>query len=154
MKNSAQLQIFNTIGEAKVSYRTTGQPYAKVSSSIDVNGFLYTIWDHDTIEYTESFCVLSINRANKIIAYRFVSTGGTAAVIVDPKTIFQFGLLTNANALILAHNHPSGNLKPSHADLKITKKLVSGGQFIDMPILDHLIITKEGYYSLADEGQI
>lgn len=154
MKTSSQLQIFNTIGEAKVSYRTTGQPYAKVSGSIDAHGFLCTIWDQDTIEYTESFCVLSMNRANKITAYRFISTGGTSSVIVDPKTVFQVGLLTNASALILAHNHPSGNLKPSGADLNLTKKIVSAGQFLDLPVLDHLIVTKDGYYSLADEGHM
>lgn len=152
MKTSSQLQIFNTIGEAKVSYRTTGIPYAKVIDSQAVYQFLKSIWDEDTIEYTESFCVLSLNRANQIVAYRFTATGGTSAVIADPKTIFQVALLTNANAIILAHNHPSGQLKPSGADINLTKKVKTAGTFLDLPILDHVIVTKDGYYSFADEG--
>lgn len=149
-----QLNLFNTIGEAKVSYRSTGVPYAQVSSSADAYQFLKTIWDEDTIEYTESFCVLALNRANKIVAYRFIATGGTSAVIVDVKTIFQMALLTNASALIVSHNHPSGQLKPSGSDLSITKKLKSAGTFLDLPILDHVIVTKDGYCSFADEGYL
>lgn len=151
---SPQLEIFNTIGEAKVSYRTTGIPYAKVSSSLDAHGFLYSIWDHDTIEYIESFCVLSINRQNSITAYRFTATGGTSSVIADPKPIFQMALLTNASAIIVAHNHPSGNLRPSDADLRLTKKLVEAGKSLDLPVLDHIILAKDRYTSLADEGHL
>jgi DNA repair protein RadC len=81
-----------------------------------------------------------------------VSKGGQAGTIADPKIIFNIALENHAASIILTHNHPSGNLKPSHADLELTRKLRSAGQFLDIPVLDHLIITDQGFLSFADEG--
>ncbi len=81
-----------------------------------------------------------------------ISQGGYSGTVVDPKLVFAIALTTKASAIIAAHNHPSGNLTPSNADLTLTKKLRAAGEVLDLPILDHLIITTEGYYSFADEG--
>ena len=100
----------------------------------------------------EEFWILLLNRANKVLSKHLISKGGQAGTIADPKIIFNIALENHAAAIILAHNHPSGNLRPSHADLELTKKLRSAGQFLDMPVLDHLIITDQGFLSFADEG--
>ena len=100
----------------------------------------------------EEFWILLLNRANKITSRHLVSKGGQAGTIADPKLIFNIALENHAASVILAHNHPSGNLKPSNADLELTQKLRSAGQFLDIPVLDHLIITDQGFLSFADEG--
>ncbi|MES3019713.1 MAG: DNA repair protein RadC [Bacteroidota bacterium] len=100
----------------------------------------------------EEFWILLLNRANRITSKHLISKGGQAGTIADPKIIFNIALENHAASIILAHNHPSGNLKPSHSDLELTKKLRSAGQFLDLPILDHLIITDQGFLSFADEG--
>ena len=100
----------------------------------------------------EEFWILLLNRANKITSKHLVSKGGQAGTIADPKIIFNIALENHAASVILAHNHPSGNLKPSNADLELTRKLKSAGQFLDIPVLDHLIVTDQGFFSFADEG--
>jgi DNA repair protein RadC len=100
----------------------------------------------------EEFWIIVLNRANKITSSHLVSKGGQAGTIADPKIIFNMALENHAASLILAHNHPSGNLKPSQADLELTRKLRSAGKFLDIPVLDHLIITDQGFLSFADEG--
>jgi DNA repair protein RadC len=93
-----------------------------------------------------------LNRANKVTSKHLISKGGQAGTIADPKIIFNIALENHAASIILAHNHPSGNLKPSHSDIELTKKLRSAGLFLDVPVLDHLIITDHGFLSFADEG--
>lgn len=152
MNNSAQLQIFGTIGEAKISYKTSGIPYAKIHSSQEVVTFLRKVWDEDTLEYTESFLVICLNRSNHIVAYKWIGHGGTAGVTVDVKNVMQFALLSHSSSIVLAHNHPSGNTRPSSQDLKITQTIKSAGQILDIPVIDHLILTKDSYTSFADDG--
>lgn len=100
----------------------------------------------------EEFWMLILNRANVVKATLMVSRGGQAGTVVDPKIIFKMALDNNAAALILAHNHPSGNLKPSSEDLKVTKRLAEAGKMMDLPILDHLIMADRLFFSFADEG--
>jgi DNA repair protein RadC len=95
-----------------------------------------------------------LSRANRIIGHSHISTGGLSGTVVDPKKIFQNALKANAAGLILAHNHPSGQLQPSEADKNLTKKLVAAGKFLEIAILDHLILSTEGYFSFADHGMI
>lgn len=102
----------------------------------------------------EEFWILSLNQANFVIGKHLISKGGLAGTVADPKIIFKVALENNAASIILAHNHPSGNLKPSGNDLNITKKLVEAGKMLDLFILDHLIITNKKYYSFGDEGLI
>ena len=109
-------------------------------------------WNYEIIEFIEEFKVLLLNRANRVIGIVPISVGGTAGTIADPKVIFVSALKCNASSIVLCHNHPSGNLKPSQADIELTKKLKSAGQFLELPILEHIILTKDGFLSFADEG--
>jgi DNA repair protein RadC len=100
----------------------------------------------------EEFWVLLLNRANVVIRKERVSAGGVSGTVVDPKIIFKNALEHLACAIILCHNHPSGNLKPSDADLNLTRQLKQAGALLEIPVLDHIIVSNEGYYSFADEG--
>lgn len=100
----------------------------------------------------EEFWVILLNRANVVMRKVAVSQGGVAGTVADPKMIFKEALEQLASSIILVHNHPSGNRQPSAADLALTKKLRQAGDFLDLPVLDHLIYTDRGYYSFADEG--
>ncbi len=100
----------------------------------------------------EEFWVILVNRASQIINISQISKGGVSGTYVDGKIIFKTAIDKLASGLILAHNHPSGNLQPSVEDKKLTKRLREFGDFIEIPILDHLIITDKGYFSFADEG--
>lgn len=100
----------------------------------------------------EEFWILLLNRANQVIDNVQISDGGFAGTVADPKKIFQKALEKNACGIILCHNHPSGNLKPSDADLQLTRKLKEAGLQLDLPILDHLIIGEEKYLSFADDA--
>ncbi|RYE33365.1 MAG: JAB domain-containing protein [Sphingobacteriaceae bacterium] len=100
----------------------------------------------------EEFWIILMNRANIVLSQHLISKGGQAGTIADPKIIFQTALEHHAASVILAHNHPSGNLKPSQADIDLTKKLRNAGQMLDIAVPDHLIFTDKQYYSFADEG--
>lgn len=100
----------------------------------------------------EVFAVVFINTANKINHFEVISTGGIAHTIVDPRIIFKKALEVKATSLILCHNHPSGSLRPSRADEELTQKLKNAGKLLDIKVVDHLIVSDEGYYSFADEG--
>lgn len=113
----------------------------------------YAIIKSDLVDLLhEEFWIILLNRANRLIDKQLVSRGGQAATVVDPKMIFKLALEKNASSLILAHNHPSGNLKASSADLTLTTKIVAGGKLLEIPVLDHLIVTDQGYLSMADHG--
>ena len=100
----------------------------------------------------EEFWILLLNRANRVMHRVCISKGGVAGTVVDSKIIFLRAIEHLASSIILCHNHPSGNLRPSQADLDITRKLKSAGQTLDIAVLDHLIISENGYYSFADKG--
>jgi DNA repair protein RadC len=100
----------------------------------------------------EEFWMVVLNRANRVMGEYQISIGGTAGTVVDGKVLFRIALEAKASSLILAHNHPSGNLQPSRADINLTKKLKEGAVLLDLVILDHLIIADNGFYSFADEG--
>ncbi|RFS14269.1 RadC family protein [Emticicia sp. C21] len=100
----------------------------------------------------EQFWVLLLNRASEVIRPFQISIGGVAGTVADPKIIFKSAIEYLASAIILVHNHPSGNLTPSQADLDLTKRVKEAGRLLDIPILDHLIFGDNGYYSFADKG--
>lgn len=124
-----------------------------IINSKDVEAHFRGVWS-DKMQYIEETYVLLLNRANKPLGFSKISIGGTTGTVVDVKVVFQTALKANANSIILCHNHPSGNLKPSDADIKITKAIKEAGKLMDIPLADHLIITQEGYYSFADEGML
>ncbi len=156
-----ELSKFKGIGEAKAitivaamelgrrRKDTEVRKADKISSSKDA----YELIAQDLADLPhEEFWMLLLSRANLVIAKCFVSKGGQTGTVVDPKMIFKIALEHGANALILAHNHPSGSLKPSQADINITKRLVEVGKILEISIYDHLIIGDNNFLSLADEG--
>ncbi|ARS37805.1 JAB domain-containing protein [Pontibacter actiniarum] len=142
------------VAEVKLSYRNRVKPSERpqVTSSSDSYRVLKESWDTGKLEFVEQFKVLLLNRANRVLGVYELSTGGVAGTVADPKLIFVAALKACASGIVLTHNHPSGNLKPSQADLQLTKKIKQGGELLDIAVLDHIILTSEGYYSLADEG--
>lgn len=102
----------------------------------------------------EEFWLLLLNKANEVFVREKLSTGGTAGTVADVKMTFKIALDARAAGIIAVHNHPSGNLKPSQADVDLTKKMKEAGKILDLPLLDHLIVSERGYYSFADEGII
>lgn len=152
-KSENQISMFQ-VSEISVSYkpkfRASERP--KVNSSRLVYDVLLDNWNKDTLELQEQFKVILLNRANRVLGIYEASTGGIGGTLADPKLIFSTALKACASAIILSHNHPSGNLRPSEADKRITRKLIEGGKLLDIDILDHVIVTAEGYYSFKDEG--
>jgi DNA repair protein RadC len=102
----------------------------------------------------EEFWILLLSRSNEVMKKIKISSGGVSGTVADPKIIFKEALSHLSSAIILVHNHPSGNLKPSQADISLTKKIKEGGSYLDLPVLDHIIFANSGYFSFADEGMI
>jgi DNA repair protein RadC len=125
-----------------------------ITSSKCAVDILKNIFSQDTFGWTEEMILLCLNRANKPIAYYKISSGGTSGTVCDPKVVFSIALGTTASGIIIAHNHPSGNLQPSQADNILTKKIKEGGELLDIKLYDHIILTEESYYSYADEGNL
>ena len=122
----------------------------KVTGSKDAADAFRAIWPaYDHIEFSY---MLMLNRQNQILGYHQLSKGGMTGAVVDVRVIFQVALKSCATSLILAHNHPSGNLDVSDADRKITNQIKQAGVILDIPLLDHLIMTTDSYLSMADEG--
>jgi DNA repair protein RadC len=120
-----------------------------VAASADIAQYLQTALQ----DYRhEVFAVIFLNRANKIIHFEVVSEGGITGTIADPRVILKRALEENAVGIILCHNHPSGSLKPSYADTRLTKKIKDAALLLDIEVLDHVIVSEEGYFSFADDG--
>jgi DNA repair protein RadC len=158
-----ELKKFHGIGEAKAlsiiaalelgrrRKETELVKRERITSSHDIYTFMKPVFldlPH------EEFWVIMLNRSNSVIKKEFVSRGGVSGTVVDPKIVYKAALDNLASSIILCHNHPSGNLRPSEADTKLTKKLKEAGTLLEIPVLDHLIITDAGYYSFADEGML
>lgn len=126
----------------------------KVNSSEDAYKYIKMIIDKNRLDYAETFYVLTLTNANHLLTVSYVGLGNAKGVVVNKKEIFQTCLLLNAVNFVVAHTHPSGMLEPSQTDIKMTTELKKGAKLLDLELLDHLIITSEGYYSLADKGQL
>lgn len=111
-------------------------------------------WDLETICLWEQSRLLLLNQANRVMGIMLLSQGGITGTVIDPRIVFVAALQANATGFILCHNHPSGKLEPSHADRALTLKLKEAGTFLDIKLIDHLIISLEGYLSMADEGMV
>ena len=145
----------NNISEVKLIYlskiRASDRP--KITSSKDAYDLFVSTWDLNTIEYFEEFKVLLLNRSNAVLGLIAISKGGISGTITDVRIILQAAIKSCASGIIVAHNHPSGNLNPSESDTKITQKIKEAGNLMDIQLLDHLIIaSEENYYSFADNG--
>lgn len=120
-----------------------------VLSSKDIAGFLQAQLQY---KMHEVFAVVFLNRANKINHYEIISEGGITGTVADPRIILKKALAHEAVGMVLCHNHPSGNLKPSRQDQDLTYKIKEAAQYFDIKVMDHIIVSEEGYYSFADEG--
>lgn len=142
------------VAEILLTYKSMVKPSQrpKITTSQDAHKILLDSWDTDKLEFVEQFKVMLLNRANKVLGVVEISSGGVSGTVADPKLIFVAAIKTNSSAIIISHNHPSGNLKPSQQDIDLTKRIKEGGRLLEIQLLDHLIITTEGYYSFADEG--
>ena len=163
-KRSVQeLQRFRGIGEAKTiaivcameltrrRVHEIGNKKALINSASKAYRLLHSDL---TDKLTEEFWILLLNRANYLIKKIKISSGGTSATVVDPKLIFRLVLEHQAAAIILAHNHPSGNASPSFTDIQLTKRLVEAGKLLDVTITDHIIFTDNTYFSFADQRML
>ncbi len=159
--NVSQLQKFKGIGEAKaisiVAALELGRR-RKITESISkplIKGSqdVYNLMQANLTDLDhEQFWVILLKRSNEVIKKIQLSIGGVSGTVVDSKMIFKEAIENLASAIILIHNHPSGNRKPSQADIQLTKKLKAAGELMEISVLDHLIFTNEGYFSFADES--
>ncbi len=120
-----------------------------VQSSKDIAQYLKVILKDFTYEV---FAVLFLNRANKINHFEIISRGGITGTVADPRIILKKALEQDATSIVLSHNHPSGSLRPSRADEDLTQKIAAAAKYFDIKVIDHIIVSEEGYYSFADEG--
>lgn len=162
-KNTHELMLHKGIGEAKAVSIVAAMELARRKPAEDQIPRKSVHSSKDAFHWMkpyfadlqhEEFHILLLNRKNDIIASTPISQGGIAGTVVDGKMVFKKALDFKASYIILAHNHPSGNLKPSEQDLQLTRKLVSFGKMIDLPVVDHLIFTDNSYFSFADNGEL
>ena len=144
----------STLSEIEITYRPKlkASELTKIITSQEAYECLKPIFP--SLDYREYFYILCLNRNNKVLGYCQISMGGLSGTVIDVRIIMQVALKSNSSCLILAHNHPSGNLTPSDADIEITRKIRDAGKCLDIPVLDHLILSSESYYSFADEGMM
>ncbi|RVU91546.1 DNA repair protein [Flavobacterium columnare] len=140
------------IAEIKVSYTTNMPDKIKLTTCYEVYKFILSKWNTDVIEFQEECKIILFNRANYVLGIYDLSKGGISGSIVDIRIILSVSLKCNASSIILVHNHPSGNMKPSEADKKITSKLKRACELLEIYLLDHLIISNQEYYSFAQNG--
>lgn len=147
-----KVNYFN-IPEIKVSYsdKVKASERPRITSSHDAS-MIFREAHKDCMQHHEETYVIFMNRANRVLGIMLVSVGGISGVVVDIRIILQTALKVNCSAICLAHNHPSGALTASPQDINVTKKLKEACSWLDIQLLDHLIITEESYLSLADEG--
>jgi DNA repair protein RadC len=155
MENTNEKRQYQ-VAEIQLTYKSNVKPSLrpKVTGSKDAYDVLLENWDGSKIELVEQFKVMLMNRANKVLGIFELSTGGVSGTVADPKIIFVAALKGGASGIIVAHNHPSGNLTASQSDIDLTRKLKEAGKFLEIQLLDHVIVTTEGYFSFADEGLI
>ena len=126
----------------------------KLCTPEEVYTYLLSVWDLDTIEISESFYVLLFNNKNRLLGWSKISTGGRSATVLDVGHILTLALLGNASHVIIAHNHPSGETNPSRADIRITGRIVEALALHDITLNDHLILTRNEFYSFCQNGLV
>lgn len=128
---------------------------AEISSSLEVSTYMRKLMSlHPDSAYREVAIAVYLSQSNRVLGHHVVSKGGISGTVIDTRIVFAIALKTLACAVILCHNHPSGNLKPSQSDINLTKKCIEIGKMHDIQVLDHIILTDNGYTSLSDEGII
>jgi DNA repair protein RadC len=142
------------LAELKAVYRsrTRAAERPKVRAPEDVTAYLRAVWDRDSLELFEEFVVVCLNAAHQVVGWVKASRGGFDAAAVDPRLVFGIALQTASSALIVAHNHPSGELTPSEQDREVTRRLKEAGRLLGIAVLDHIILTRESSFSFSEHG--
>lgn len=157
------LQKFKGIGEAKAISIVAAMELARRRKEENVSNEISIKSSKDAYQVVqtflsdlphEEFWILSLNRNNKVKSKTLISRGGVSGTVVDSRIIFKQAIEELASGIILAHNHPSGNIQPSSEDIKITRKIKEAGELLDIRLIDHIIVGEKNYYSFADEGMI
>lgn len=142
------------VAEVELVYKSNSNPENRmeISYPTDAYNVLRKSWDDNKIELIEQFKIILLDRRNRCLGIAEIATGGMASCIVDPKVVFATALKSRAAGIVLAHNHPSGGLKPSRADIDLTQKLIACGKILDIAVVEHIILTRDGYTSMARDG--
>ena len=143
----------STISEYSLKYTKTDIQKTKITTSENAYSVIKKFY-FDDINIYESFFILLLNRANNTTGFAKISQGGTAGTVVDIKIIAKYAVESLSSAVIICHNHPSGNKQPSDADLNITRKIKDALLLLDIKLIDHIIITENDFYSFADNGDL
>ena len=142
------------IAEIQVSYSNSNKDTIKIRSSKDSYDVIINSWNADTLQLQEEFKVILLNRSNTVLGIYPLSRGGVSGTIIDMKLLFSVALKCISSSMIIVHNHPSGSLTPSNADIQCTRRIKEVCKLLDITLLDHIIIAKNGYFSFCDEGRI
>jgi DNA repair protein RadC len=151
MKNNNNDRLYKA-AEVKLTYETrvkASERY-RIKNAEDAAALFFKVWDRSTIEHVEEVKMIMLNRANRVLGVAHLTKGGLNGSIIDTRVILQYAIKANASAVILAHNHPSGNLGASEADIRITKTVREALKLMDIELLDHLILTYEEKYSTIE----
>lgn len=143
------------VKEYQLKYNRTNTPQPQINSSKDLFDFLLAhVYDENEINIYENFYILLLNPANKIKGFVRISQGGINGTSADPRIIAKYAVEALATAVVLTHNHPSGNTTPSTADRKLTETVAKALQLLEIKVLDHIVMTENNYFSFADSGMI
>jgi DNA repair protein RadC len=154
METVINSSVWMMVSEVELIYKSKvkASQRPKITQSADAYQLFLHQWDENKLEFVEQFKVMFLNRANRVLGICDLFTGGISLTVADPKIIFSAALKANASSIIVCHNHPSGHLTPSCQDEDLTYRLKQAGQFLELPLIDHLIISNEGFLSFAEEG--
>jgi len=156
MESMLSLEVLNNVSEIDIVYKRKTKCLMSdrplISTSADAYKVFLHYWNGDKIDLLEEFKVIFLNRSNRVMQIFTVSQGGITGTVADARLILGAAVKIAACAMILAHNHPSGSMKPSRADEELTRKIKEAAGYFDIKVLDHVIISPENYYSFADEG--
>lgn len=151
-KNFVRLANFKDfVGELAVTYTRTSLPQTRIKSSHDVDDFIRPFFDI-AMDNHEEFKIIHLNRTNGVVNIEHHTKGTDTASLASVKDIIRNALLIKCHGIIIVHNHPSGTLKPSQQDIALTKKIKTAANYFDIALLDHLVLTRESFFSFADES--
>jgi DNA repair protein RadC len=154
MERTANTPAWMNVSEIEIVYKSKvkAADRPQIKSSKDAYDLLRNTWDDNKLDLVEQFKILLLNRANRVLGLVEISTGGITGTVADPRLILGVALKSCACGLLLSHSHPSANTRPSRADEELTTKIAAAAALMDIKLLDHLIITREDYYSFSDQG--
>ncbi|GAB3028183.1 JAB domain-containing protein [Niabella terrae] len=152
--NLKQNLLPGEVAEIALVYKTKvrAEDRLQVRNACQMAHIFRNVWSEDLIELLEESKILYLNRANKVLGVFPLSTGGASGTIIDIRLVLIAALRLHASNICICHNHPSGNLQPSQADLLVTEKIRKGAACLNLNLLDHIILTRNGYYSMAEQG--